>query len=502
MTRRMAVQSFSDGHGVSCFGHTIIFRNIYKRERIKMKRVLTAILALVSAIFIFASNARLSGPADNVESSLSARDDVMKVLDEISADSIYTYDLKLVSFGTRHTMSDTTSPTRGIGAARNWIASKFTEFASSNRNFKVYRDEFVQPVSPRISVPTTIVNVYGILWGKEGPSGRYIVLSGHYDTIVGNFMDSTADAPGADDDGSGSSLVIEAARAFTQSGLRPDANIVFLCCAAEEQGLYGSHHFAEMAKKNNWNIVADLNNDIVGGTRGGNGVLDNSRIRVFSESLKEVAVGERKIPASVFGYESDSPSRELARYIHQNAKTFLPAFKTELVFRSDRFLRGGDHTSFNQFGYAGVRFTEPNEDYNHQHQYVRVEDGVQDGDLPQFVDPQYVANVCKVNSATAALLSVSPAEPEDPVMLVDKLEYGTRLKWKNPRSENLSGWKVYYRGTMDPLWTNHVFVRASLEGDNVEVNLPELSKDKYIFGIAAVGANGAESPVVVPIPER
>lgn len=467
-----------------------------------MKRVFTAILALVSASFIFASKPPRSSQTDNGESSLSARDAVMKVLDAISADSIHSYDLKLVSFGTRHTMSDTTSPTRGIGAARNWITSKFTEFASSNQNFKVYRDEFVQPVSPRISVPTTIVNVYGILWGKEGPSGRYIVLSGHYDTIVGNFMDSTADAPGADDDGSGSSLVIEAARAFTQSGFQPDANIVFLCCAAEEQGLYGSHHFAEMAKKDNWNIVADLNNDIVGGTRGGNGVLDNGRIRVFSESLKEVAVGDRKIPASVFGYESDSPSRELARYIHQNAKDYLPEFKTELVFRSDRFLRGGDHTSFNQFGYPGVRFTEPNEDYNHQHQYVRVEDGVQYGDLPQFVDQRYVANVCKVNSATAALLSVSPAEPLDPVMLVDKLEYGTRLKWKNPHSENLSGWKVYYRGTMDPLWTDHVFVRASLEGDNVEVNLPELSKDKYIFGISAVGTNGTESPVVVPIPER
>ncbi|HQT91617.1 MAG TPA: M20/M25/M40 family metallo-hydrolase, partial [Candidatus Kryptobacter bacterium] len=277
-------------------------------------KVSTAIIALVSASFIFALKPPKSSPADNGDSSLSARDVVMKVLDAISADSIHTYDLKLVSFGTRHTMSDTTSPTRGIGAARNWIASKFTEFASSNANFKVYRDEFVQPVSPRISVPTMIVNVYGILRGKEGPSGRYIVLSGHYDTIVGNFMDSTADAPGADDDGSGSSLVIEAARAFTESGFRPDANIVFLCCAAEEQGLYGSHHFAEMAKKNNWNIIADLNNDIVGGTRGGNGVLDNSRIRVFSESLKEVAVGDRKIPASVFGYESDSPSRELARY--------------------------------------------------------------------------------------------------------------------------------------------------------------------------------------------
>jgi Peptidase family M28 len=467
-----------------------------------MKRVFTAIVALVSASFIFASNPLHSSRADNGEPSPSARDEVMKVLDEISADSIHACDLKLVSFGTRHTMSDTTSATRGIGAARNWIASKFAGLAAANPDFQVFRDEFVQPVSNRISVPTTIVNVYGILWGKEGPSGRYIVLSGHYDTIVGNFMDSSADAPGADDDGSGSSLVMEAARAFTQSGFRPDANIVFLCCAGEEQGLYGSHHFAEMARQKNWNIVADLNNDIVGGTRGGNGVLDNSRIRVFSESLREVAVGERKIPAAVFGYESDSPSRELARYVNEVSKEYVPAFKTELVFRSDRFLRGGDQSSFNAFGFAGVRFTEPNEDYNHQHQYVRVEDGVQYGDLPQFVDPQYLANVSKVNSAVAAVLSLSPAEPQDPVMLVDKLEYGTRLKWKNPHSEDVSGWKVYYRGTMDPLWTGFVFIPAASGTGEVDANLPELSKDKYIFGISAVGANGTESPVVVPIPER
>ncbi len=469
-----------------------------------MRRATTIFAALLGAISLLAMrpvSSTTDGSSGSPQAS-QAHNAVMKVLDAVSPDSLHAFDLKLVSFGTRHTLSDTTSPTRGIGAARNWIASKFSQFAASNPDFKVYRDEFVQPVSNRVSVPTTIVNVYGILWGKEGPSGRYIVLSGHYDSIVGNFMDSTADAPGADDDGSGTSLVIEAARAFTSSGFRPDANIVFLCCAAEEQGLYGSHHFAEMAKQKSWNIVADLNNDIVGGTRGGNGVLDNSTIRIFSESLKDLQIGNRKIPASVFGYESDSPSRELARYIHVNAKQFLPTFKTDLVFRSDRFLRGGDQTSFNEFGYAGVRFTEPNEDYHHQHQYVRVEDGIQYGDLPQFVDPQFVANVCKVNSSTAALLSISPEEPQNPVMLVDKLEYGTRLKWKNPHSEAVSGWKVYYRETWQPLWTTSAFIPNTATGDEVEANLPELSKDKFIFGIAALGTNGIESPAVVPIPER
>ncbi len=465
-----------------------------------MRRAIAGAFALVLATFFVISN--LSARGNDETAAEGTRESVIGVIDAISPDSIHSFDLKLVSFGTRHTMSDTVSPTRGIGAARRWIESKLREFASSNPNFEVFKDEFTQPVSSRISRPTNIVNVYGILRGTEGPSGRYIVLSGHYDSIVGNFMDSTADAPGADDDGSGASLVIEAVRAFTSSGFHPAANIVFLCCAAEEQGLYGSHHFAEMARKNGWNVVADLNNDIVGGTRGGNGVLDNSEVRVFSESLREVTIGERKIPASVFGYESDSPSRELARYINEAVKMYLPGFNTDLVFRSDRFLRGGDQISFNEFGYPAVRFTEPNEDYNHQHQYVRLENGVQYGDLPQFVDPAFVAHVCRVNGTAAALLSLSPSQPQDPVMMVDKLEYGTRLNWKNPHSAGVSGWKVYFRETWQPLWTNWVFVPDTSAGDDIEAILPELSKDKYIFGIAAVGKNGVESPVVVPLPGR
>lgn len=465
-----------------------------------MRRAIAGVFALVIATFLVISN--LSARGTDKATELGARESVTGVLETISPDSIRSFDLKLVSFGTRHTMSDTVSPTRGIGAARRWIESEFREFATSNPNFEVFKDEFTQPVSSRISRPTNIVNVYGVLRGTEGPSGRYIVLSGHYDSIVGNFMDSTSDAPGADDDGSGASLVIEAARAFTSSGYRPSANIVFLCCAAEEQRLYGSHHFAEMAKNNGWNIVADLNNDIVGGTRGGNGILDNSEIRVFSESLREVAIGEREIPASVFGYESDSPSRELARYINEAAKMYLPGFKTDLVFRSDRFLRGGDQTSFNEFGYPAVRFTEPNEDYNHQHQYVRMENGVQFGDLLQFVDPAFVAEVCRVNSAAAALLSISPSQPHEPVMMVDKLEYGTRLEWRNPHTQTVSGWKIYYRETWRPLWSNYVFVPDTASGDEVEASMPELSKDKYIFGIATVGRNGVESPAVVPLPQR
>ncbi len=436
--------------------------------------------------------------------------EIKSLLKTISTDSLKSYDNTLASFGTRHTMSDTLSSTRGIGAARRWIESKFQSFTKNDPNFKVYEDRFTLDKMPRISRPTTLVNVYGILWGKEGVSGRYVVISGHYDSRATDIMDDTSDAPGADDDGSGSSLAIEAARAFTTIHFQPDANIIFICFAGEEQGLYGSNHFASEARKKNMNIIADLNNDIVGAIKGGNGVVENNMVRVFSEGYKEITIGERKLNPEFIGYENDSPSRELARYIFANAKQFLPTFKAQLIFRQDRFLRGGDHASFNKYGYAGVRFTEPNEDYNHQHQDVRVatemvggkEVKVQYGDLPEYVDLAYVANVCRMNSLTAALLSVSPPAPTHAEMLVDKLEYGTRIKWDNPsHGKGIAGWKIYFRKTDEPFWSNYVFVNSSTD-PVIEYNLKRFSKDDYIFGLAAVGTNGAESIPEAPLPGR
>lgn len=436
--------------------------------------------------------------------------EVLNLLNTISADSLKYYDNILSSFGTRHTMSDTLSSTKGIGAARRWIKAKLESFSKIDTNFKVYEDRFTIDKMPRISRPTTLVNIYGILWGKEGVNGRYVVISGHYDSRASDVMDDTSDAPGADDDGSGSSLVIEAARAFTTTHFQPEANIIFVLFAGEEQGLYGSDHFAREARNKNMDIIADLNNDIVGSIKGGNGVVENNIVRVFSEGYREITIGQRKLNPELIGYQSDSPSRELARYILQNARLFLPAFKAQLVFRQDRFLRGGDHSSFNKYGYAAVRFTEPNEDYDHQHQDVRTVAemvngsmvNVKYGDLPEFVDSNYLSNVTRMNSLTAALLSISPPAPANLEMLVDKLEYGTRIRWDNPlNGKEIAGWKIYFRRTDEPLWSNYVFVNSSTE-PVVQYNLKDISKDDYIFGVASVGKNGVESIPEAPLPAR
>ncbi len=433
---------------------------------------------------------------------------ISKILNNISVDSLKSYDNILAAFGTRQTMSDTVSSTRGIGAARRWIFSKFKSFEKYNPDFKVYNDRFTIEKANRITKPTVMVNVYGMLPGKEGPNGRYIIISGHYDSRCTEVTDYTSDAPGADDDGSGVSLVIEAARVFTVARFQPEANIIFICFDGEEQGLYGSRHFAENARKKNMNIIADLNNDIVGAIKGGNGISDNSEVRLFSEYYDSLQFGNRKISAGFIGYENDSPSRELARYIHDRTKDFLPSFNVRLIYRQDRFLRGGDHSSFNKYGYAGVRFTEPNEDYRHQHQNVRVsteningkETKVKYGDLPEFVNGKYLAKVCKVNTLTAALLSLSPPAPQHAEMLVDQLEYGTRFKWDNS-GKDIEGWKIYYRKTYEPFWSG--FIRINGSADPVMLyNLKSLSKDNFIFGISAFGTNGSESVPVAPLPGR
>ncbi len=487
----------------SC-GRTRLSFTLDSKERTTMQRFFGPVAITLIAVSVLVAQ---TPPTPDAAETNKA---VQEIIRAISPDSIRIYDNTLASFGTRHTMSDTNSATRGIGAARRWISAKFSSFAKSDPDFKVYEDRFTLEGVPRISKPTELVNVYGLLRGKEGPEGRYIVISGHYDSRCTDIMNYTSDAPGADDDGSGSSLVLEAARAFTSTRFRPDANIIFICFAGEEQGLYGSEHFAMEARKKSLNIIADLNNDIVGSIRGGNGEVISNMVRVFSQGYQEMKLGSRDINPDVIGYVSDSPSRELARYIHAAGDEFLPNFRTSLIFRQDRFLRGGDHASFNKYGYAAVRFTEPNEDYRHQHQDVRVENDKVDGrnvkvlygDLPQFVDSSYVARVCRINSLTAALLSISPPAPANAVMLVDKLEYGTRFRWDNPlHGVGIAGWKIYYRKSAQPEWQGCVFVNGS-ENPTLEYDLATMSKDDYIFGIATVGKNGAESITVAPPPGK
>jgi Zn-dependent M28 family amino/carboxypeptidase len=340
------------------------------------------------------------------------------------------------------------------------------------------------------------VNVYAILRGTDTEATKRIVLvTGHYDSIpsVSNITDWTKEAPGANDDGSGTSVSLECARVLSQHKF--PATIIFLAVAGEEQGLLGSRHFAQMAKQQGWNIEAVLNNDIVGGDKTPG--QDPSVIRVFSEGIPLEAVGNQQAISMIrgLGAESDSPSRQVARYIRQTGAAYLPqGFQPMLVFRPDRYLRGGDHTSFNQLGFAAVRFTEYRENYNHQHQNVRTENGIEYGDLPKFVDFDYVANVARLNAAVLASLASAPAPPSNVRLETRKLENDSTLMWS--ASSGASGYEVLWRPTTSPDW-----VSSESVGNVTTATLPR-SKDNVIFGVRALDAQGHRSIAVLPAPER
>jgi len=359
---------------------------------------------------------------------------IAKALRNVSAERIRGYDLKLVSFGTRHTMS-ASEGRRGIGAARDWIRSEFEQISKDCGDcLEVRTDEFTQPVSDRISHPTPIVNVYAIQRGSDPDQAKRIFLvTGHYDSRNSDGMDTTKPAPGANDDASGTCVSLESARVLSK--LRFPATIIYLTVAGEEQGLYGSEHFAKMAHEKGWQIEGVLNNDIVGGNRTpGDKEQDATIVRVFSEGIPSTATEKESKRLISLGYDHDGASRQLARYARVVARAYLPQsgagrFTPKMVFRYDRFLRGGDHISFNEAGYAAVRFTEYREDFNHQHQTPRTENGVEYGDLPKFVDFEYVANVARLNAATLASLASAPAAPSNVRMSVKELENMTQLAW-------------------------------------------------------------------------
>jgi hypothetical protein len=364
----------------------------------------------------------------------------------------------------------------------------------------VKTDEFTQETGPRVPKPTKLTNVYAILRGTNAANASRIVLvTGHYDSRNSETNDTTQQAPGANDDGSGTAVSLECARVLSK--YKFPATIIFLTVAGEEQGLYGSAHFAKMAKAQGWNIEAALNNDIVGGdkTPGTRG-QDSHVVRVFSEGIPVTATGDEKqikLIRSLAG-ESDSASRELARYIAATSQEYLPpkTFQAMLVFRPDRFLRGGDQTSFNQQGYAAVRFTEFQENYNHQHQTLRTENGVEYGDLPKFVDYPYVANVARVNAATLAALASAPAPPANVRILTKELQNDSTLVWDASPGGLAAKYEVLWRDTTASEWQH-----AKDVGDATKATLP-MSKDNVFFAVRAVDGKGHRSLAVVPLPER
>jgi acetylornithine deacetylase/succinyl-diaminopimelate desuccinylase-like protein len=417
-------------------------------------------------------------------------------LKEISPARIQANIERLVLFGTRSTLSaqDPTSVAtgHGIGAAREWIRSQFERYSKDCGGcLRVKTDAFTQAPAERIPQSTEITNVYAVMQGTDSEAGRRIVLvTGHYDSRVTDVLDSKSAAPGANDDGSGTAVSLECARVLSK--LKFPSTIIFLAVAGEEQGLNGSRHFAQMAKEQGWNIVAVLNNDIVGGDKGVG--QDPGVVRVFSEGVAVSADGKQLEQMRSLGGESDSPSRELARYIAEVGAAYDPGVRALLVFRLDRYLRGGDHFAFNQQGYTAVRFTEYREEFNHQHQTLRTENGIEYGDLTKFVDFDYVAKVARLNALTLAALAAAPGPPTNVRLVTRNLDNDSTLKWEP--SVDASGYEVIWRPTSSPVWEHAQNV------GNVTTTTLKLSKDNLIFAVRAVDREGHRSLPVVPSPER
>jgi hypothetical protein len=415
----------------------------------------------------------------------------------------------LVRFSTRNTLSsmETDLPQgQGITAAADWIAGQFDQISKECGGcLEVHRDTFTEPVGSRIPKPTTITNIYAILRGSDPVQAKRMVLvTGHYDSRITNVLDARGPAPGANDDASGVAVSLECARALSK--LHFPATLVFVAVAGEEQGLNGSRHLAKLAHSGGWQLEAVLNNDIVGGnTTPGDTLQLKDRVRVFSEGVPSVATPEQARRIHLLGEESDSASRQVARAVADTARSYFAnakgaPFHAVLIFRPDRYGRGGDHTSFNQEGFAAVRFTEWREDFNHQHQNVVMPAAGSGapilGDLAQFVDFSYVAKVARLNAATLATLASSPGEPVKVAFTPGKLEDGTTLRWDAPAG-TVNHYDVLWRETSAPDWQFVQKVKPEAAGATITITVP-VSKDNVVFGVRAVDAAGHRSLVVVP----
>jgi len=437
-----------------------------------------------------------SGHAQETAAKAVVDPKIVAALKEVSAERIRSNIEKLVSFGTRSTLSAqdpaSISSGRGIGAAREWIRSEFETYSKDcNGCLEVKTDSFTEGPADRIPQPTQITNVYAVLKGSDPESAKHIVLvTGHYDSRNSDTLDVKGNAPGANDDGSGTAVSLECARVLSK--LKFPATIIFLTVAGEEQGLNGSRHFAAMAKQQGWNVEAVLNNDIVGGNKGPE--QNASVVRVFSEGIPVAADEKQLRQIRNLGGESDSSSRELARYIAEVGRTYDAGVKPLLIFRLDRYLRGGDHHSFNQQGFAAVRFTEYREDFNHQHQNIRTENGIEYGDLPKFVNFEYTAAVARLNAATLASLASAPAPPANVRLETCKLDNDSTFAWD--AVPGVASYEIVWRATSAPDWEH-----AQSVGNDTRATL-KLSKDNVIFAVRAVDNEGHRSLPVVPVPER
>jgi hypothetical protein len=435
--------------------------------------------------------------APETEPQIKENPQITAVLSEISAKNIEATIRKLVSFGTRHTLSDAQSETRGIGAARRWIQSEFERYNKDNGGrLEVSMDEFTQPPGERNPQPVQVVNVVATLRGTQPESAdRIYVVTGHYDSRVTDVMNVTADAPGADDDASGVAAVMEMARVMSKRNW--DATLVFIAVAGEEQGLFGSTHWAKMAKEKNWNIAGMITNDIIGSSHADDGRVVKDHVRLFAEGvppLKEMPDPLRTLVRT--GGENDSTARELARFIKPVAEKHVHGMTVDIIYRRDRYLRGGDHSPFLDAGYPAVRMTEPNEDFRHQHQDLRKENGVEFGDLPQFCDFDYIAQVARVNATALGALALAPAVPTNVEVDTKELINDTTLEWKPNPEPDLAGYEIVWRDTTAPLWQHTLSI-----GNVTRFTVP-VSKDNALFGVRALDKDGNKSLAAYPVPHR
>ena len=448
-------------------------------------------VAMLAGLYFFS-------PTQSIAQEVVRQDDEIKqMVNQISAKNLEDLVRKMVSFGTRHTLSTTTSKKEGIGAAREWVKSEFEKYAqASGGRMTVEMDKFVVKADGRrVPQDTEMANVIATLKGTDPNDDRVIIVGGHLDSRVTDVMDAKSKAPGANDDASGVAIVMEMARIMASKKF--PATLKFVAFQGEEQGLYGSTHLAERAKKEGWNLIAMQNNDIVGNSYSAEtGIHDNSRVRIFSEGTPASETEAEARLRKTLGAENDSPSRNLARYMEMVGEKYVDQLDVILVHRSDRFLRGGDHTPFNRQGFTAVRMSEMNEDFDHQHQDVRKEGDKQYGDLPEYMDYEYLRKNAGVNLATMASLAWAPAAPQKVGVITSNLTNKTDLKWEAPaKGQKPAGYYVLMRPTHESNWEKKFYVT------DTKATLP-YSKDNYFFAVQSVDAEGHASLPVLPVPVR
>jgi hypothetical protein len=438
----------------------------------------------------------LIGSAVSAQTSIHRDSVIYNMVRSVSSDSLRSYVSELVSLGTRNTLSTQTDPKRGIGAARNYVFGKFNQFAahSGGRLTAIIDTTTLQKDGRRVDTPTLLGNVVATLRGTDPNDNRIFIISGHLDNMRSSVMDRTGYAPGANDDASGVAALIECARVMSRHSF--SATIIFVAFSGEEQGLLGANFMAEKAKRENWNIEGVLNNDIMGSNNSNEtNIINNTKVRVFSESFSVLDTGRNVLSIRSLGLENDGKARQLARYIKETGERYVDNLEVVMVYRNDRFLRGGDHTPFVNRGFTAVRITEMNENYYHQHQDVRVQNGIQYGDLIEFMDFEYLRKNAAMNLSSLANLAKSPSMPQEVKVETARLTNFTNLNWKAPKLGKVKGYYVLMRETTSPVWQKKFFTV------DTKMDLP-YSKDNYFFAVQSVSIDGNEGLPVMPQPAR